>query len=207
MSNKRRRTEIPFKVKSGICQYYREKNEKATRDQIIDYVKTTYDLDIGKSTVTDILKSKEKWIKEDGYSTSEKSRVRKGNFDNLECALYTWFIQARQKGLCLTDDLLKQKAKQFGPHFEIPNNFQYSNGWISNFKKRHGITMTVLHGEAKSADLDAAEGGRKKLQEVLKDYDLSCIYNMDESALFYNLDPSRSLDIVKNPSGKKKVKN
>ena len=65
--------------------------------------------------------------------------------------------------------------------------------------------MVTLHRESVSCDEAAAIQGRTELKQSLKDYGLRDIYNMDQRGLFYNMDPNRSLDAIKDPSGKKKL--
>ncbi|GBB92484.1 hypothetical protein RclHR1_20100001 [Rhizophagus clarus] len=60
-------------------------------------------------------------------------------------------------------------------------------------------------GEAKSAPLEILEETRKNLHEIIKDYDLNNVFNYDETGLYWDLEPSKT--IMQNPlSGKKKSK-
>ena len=52
---KRRRTEISIAVKKSICQY-RKEHQKVSKDRIVQFVKETHSIDIGRSTISDILK-------------------------------------------------------------------------------------------------------------------------------------------------------
>jgi hypothetical protein len=53
----------------------------------------------------------------------------------------------------VTGDVLTQKAKELAliPELEVSEGFVCSSGWLTNFKKRHGISSQVRHGEAGSA--------------------------------------------------------
>ena len=72
--------------------------------------------------------------------------------------------------------------------FEV-NNFKASNGWISNFKKRHNMKEYVKWGEAASAPLEILDEERRKLREIIKDYDLNDVFNCDETGeyLFFRI--------------------
>ncbi|EXX53370.1 hypothetical protein RirG_244550 [Rhizophagus irregularis DAOM 197198w] len=61
-------------------------------------------------------------------------------------------------------------------------------------------------GEANSAPLEILEEERKILQEIIKQYDPCNVYNVDETALFWNLEPSKTLS-DHYISGTKKSKN
>lgn len=165
-------------------------------------------MDVGRSTVSETLKNKDRWLSGNSNVNmkSGASREKAPKHVQLEEALYAWFLNARQQGAAVTDQLLCVKAKKFGAAFGVSDDFKYSHGWICRFKKRRNILMVPLHGEALSADLEGIDHGREVCHQVLKNYDLSCVYNMDESAIYYNTDPNKSLDIIKNPSGKKKIK-
>ncbi|EXX50728.1 Pdc2p [Rhizophagus irregularis DAOM 197198w] len=102
-------------------------------------------------------------------------------------------------------DILREKAKFFAQQFEV-NNFAASNGWINGFKERHSLKQYVKWGEAKSAPLETLDEKRKILREIIKDYDLNDVFNCDETGLYWDLEPSKTL--AQGPlSGKKNQKN
>ena len=65
------------------------------------------------------------------------------------------------------------------------NDFKFSHGWLVKFKKRHNLKMIIKYGEDISADHTAATAAIPQLRELLEEYNLSDIYNMDETGLFY----------------------
>ncbi|GBC29359.2 tigger transposable element-derived protein 6-like [Rhizophagus irregularis DAOM 181602=DAOM 197198] len=63
----------------------------------------------------------------------------------------------------------------------------------------------VKWGEAASAPLETLNEERQKLREIIKDYDLNDVFNCDETGLYWDLEPSKTL--ARGPlSGKKKSK-
>ena len=76
-----------------------------------------------------------------------------------------------------------------GKKLEV-TDLSYSRGWLSNFKKRRGISLHQRHGESASADTEAAANGQIKLRKILKDYSLNDVFNFDETGLFYRLEPN-----------------
>jgi hypothetical protein len=44
----------------------------------------------------------------------------------------------------MTDKMLREQARQFAPRFDVPSYFRYSNGWLANFKERHGIDQEAV---------------------------------------------------------------
>ena len=67
-----------------------------------------------QSTVSKIISQKED-IKHDAAENKMKDRKRKhtGKADNVEKALYTWFVDAQAGDVPITTLVLEEKAKQF----------------------------------------------------------------------------------------------
>ena len=51
----------------------------------------------------------------------------------------------------------------------------------------------VFHGDAGGVDLDQVSIGREQIKKISKHYSNRDIFNMDETGLFYKLQPGRSL--------------
>ena len=88
----------------------------------------------------------------------------------------------------------------------MPQDFQYSNGWINNFKKRFGIKRYAINGESGGISQESIANESLKIQNMLKEFELDNIYNMDETGLFYRMLPDKTLSASKNPHGTKKAK-
>ncbi|CAG8581299.1 15156_t:CDS:2 [Cetraspora pellucida] len=85
---------------------------------------------------------------------------------DLEDMLYEWILQS-QDCIILSDDVIIKKAKNLAKLFHISeNDFKFS------------------HEDASVDDAIIAEA-LPRLREILKEYDLKDIYNMDETGLFY----------------------
>ena len=86
-------------------------------------------------------------------------------------------------------------------------DFKYSNGWLEKFKKRFGISIKTLAGEAGSVDLELFERERMRLIKILDKYEAKNRFNMDETALYYKLPPNKTLGTnERSNSGKKQSK-
>ncbi|KAJ8309151.1 hypothetical protein KUTeg_014025 [Tegillarca granosa] len=185
---KRRRTQFTIAEKKEIISYKND-HPKSSQDEIASYFTLEWGKTVGRSTVGDILRDKSKYS---NISTdSDKSiRNRGGKFEELERALFMWFSDVRSQHVCVTDEMLIEKAKKFGGELNVDNDFQYSVGWLQKFKKRHKIAHHVTHGEADSADPEVVHQGRLQLQQDLAQYEPKDIYNLDETGLFYRLFPT-----------------
>ncbi|CAB4401062.1 unnamed protein product [Rhizophagus irregularis] len=51
----------------------------------------------------------------------------------------------------------------------------------------------IKWGEAASAPLETLNEERQKLREIIKDYDLNDVFNCDETGLYWDLEPSKTL--------------
>ncbi len=127
-------------------------------DNFTSYTIICEKYNIGRSTVSDIKKSREKLlkftrvIKEMG--TSRKVKVMKlGDDPLLDQAVYVWFKQKRMEGVPITGPLLCEKAvvlyKSLHKDAQA-SDFLASEGWKWRFCKRHGIT---------GADPEICKGG------------------------------------------------
>ena len=188
-SLKRRRVEVTSLQKKEIC-LYKQQHPRCTNADVLSWAKDHLGLSIGKSTVGDILRASETWLKT--LPSDSSKRIRPGQHPNLETALLLWLNDVRSRNAIVNDEMMLEKAKKFGAELNI-ENFSYSRGWLSRLKERHGIASRKFHGESASADMKIVEDGRNHLQESLRHYNPENIFNMDETALFYNLGPSTTL--------------
>src|SRR3954452_9632141 len=93
-----------------------------------------------------------------------------------------WVKNVTAGGVILTDLLIKKKAKIFAQAFNIQENeLVFSNGWLYKFKQRNNIHRYHIHEELASAPLASLPEERTKLQQLLSQYTLDQIYNINET--------------------------
>ena len=79
---KRKRVDLCGQQKQEICRFKQE-NPKATQESIVEHFQKKWKLNIGRSSVSEILSCKEKWLNlEDGQKRVK--RFRSGRFSELE---------------------------------------------------------------------------------------------------------------------------
>jgi hypothetical protein len=88
---------------------------------------------------------------------------------------------------------------------EGEKRFSYSEGWLTGFKKGHGIKAIVLHGEAESANKDGIALARGNVCRLLEGFIADDIFNKDETGVFWHQTPTRRV-ATGNKSGRKKDK-
>jgi len=182
LSQPRKRVTLTQAQKHQLCLDY-QKKPQPTQEQLA----TQYG--VKQNTVSDILRNKDKWLLVDlNTEESKKQRERPVQFPQVEEAMTLWVTNALEADLVINTDILREKAEFFARSFEV-NNFKASNGWISNFKKRHNMKEYVKWGEAASAPLEILDEERRKLREIIKDYDLNDVFNCDETGeyLFFRI--------------------
>ena len=72
--------------------------------------------------------------------------------------------------------------------------FHASNGWFDRFLKRYQLRFGKSHGEAASADTEAAAKYPKDFKKLIeeKGYKPEQVFNMDKTGLFWKKMPSRT---------------
>ena len=70
---------------------------------------------------------------------------------------------------------------------------QFSHGWLNNFKKRHNLSHHVISGESLGVNKIVTDAACLELKNITAGYNLNEIFNFDETALFYQLHPNKTL--------------
>ena len=121
-----------------------------------------------------------------------RKRMRVANNPDLEECLLKWFRHMRSQNIPLSGTLLAAKANDFASLLGI-QDFQCNDGWLHRFKGRHDITHRLVSGEGQSVFLPTVEKWREALPSLLESYEPRNVYNADETALFWQLIPSKTL--------------
>ncbi|KAH6948713.1 hypothetical protein HPB50_025927 [Hyalomma asiaticum] len=111
-------------------------NELAQGAKNCELVKT---YGVSKSTISTIIKSKDKIISTDANSTDRK-RLRRATYVDMEEVLLKWFVDARARNIPISGPMMLAKVKDFAFLLDFPD-FCPGNGWLHRFKVRHGIVF------------------------------------------------------------------
>lgn len=151
---------------------------------------------IPKSTLSTILKNREK-IEEaiaSGSVNSRAKRLRTAKHEDIESRLLTWFNHMRAENIPLSGPLIKEKALEIAENLGI-TDFECSNGWLWRFQQRFRISSQKVCGEANKVDEETANEWISEFEENSKNYHPRDKYNLDETGLFFNLLPDRTLSV------------
>jgi hypothetical protein len=183
----------PKKRKSLTAVQKREICLKKKSSPLLKNKDLAKEYDVSEGMVCDILKARERWLAIDinSYQAGLR-RERKLPFVTIEEALALWVNNALEAGLVISDDILSLKAMEFA-FLCNETKFKGSDGWVSNFKKRHNLRQYNIHGEAASAPLEDLDVMRENLRQILKNYNSEDIFNCDETGLFWKMQPNRTI--------------
>ena len=83
---------------------------------------------------------------EGGKTGSSRKRMHGAKHEDLDSAVYRWFLQVRERKLPVSSHILKEKAEKFAAAFGI-EDFHCSNGWVDHFKQRHDLRFRAISDE------------------------------------------------------------
>ena len=145
---KRKKVELSLDQKREICNFFNN-NTSIKQTQLILKFNNQFNMLISKSTMSDLIRNREKYTATENLRPIGTKRLRPAQNPMLEEALWMWLTNKASFGLSISADLLVGQAKKFGEELGI-GMFNYSNGWLSGFKKRHNLSSYKIQGERES---------------------------------------------------------
>ncbi|CAL1712734.1 unnamed protein product [Somion occarium] len=141
-----------------ICEYY-AKNPAAKQEDIARQFK------VERSTISKILKHKEKWLHVPTDTPILIARDKPTKFPMLDRFMKDWLRECTHNKIILTDAMIRQKALEFADQWGwSKDKFKASSGWVENFKHRWGIrkgmwlNYTASNAEPNLSERDRANG-------------------------------------------------
>ena len=111
--------------------------------------------------------------------------MRNEQVAGLSDLLYQWFEKARDKGLPISDDILRYRAKEIAKGLS-GSAFKASNSFLYKWLKLYNISLRKITGEALGVKFSSCWRVKNTiLNEIYNEFPLSDIYNVDETGLFY----------------------
>ncbi|XP_039701922.1 LOW QUALITY PROTEIN: tigger transposable element-derived protein 5 [Pteropus medius] len=84
-----------------------------------------------------------------GEVGTQRKKMRLANEEEIDRAVYSWFLALRQHGVPLSGPLIQAQAEAFARQIYGPEcTFKASHGWFWRWQKRHGISSQRIYGEA-----------------------------------------------------------
>ncbi|XP_061303571.1 tigger transposable element-derived protein 5 [Pezoporus flaviventris] len=94
--------------------------------------------------------AKLRWFLEQlgGDVGTQRKKMRLANEEEIDRAVYAWFLALRQHGVPLSGPLIQAQAEAFARQIYGPEcTFKASHGWFWRWQKRHGISSQRIYGE------------------------------------------------------------
>lgn len=94
-----------------------------------------------------------------GEVGTQRKKMRLANEEEIDRAVYSWFLALRQHGVPLSGPLIQAQAEAFARQIYGPEcTFKASHGWFWRWQKRHGISSQRIYGEAEPPAVGPAPG-------------------------------------------------
>ena len=101
-----------------------------------------------------------------GTTGRVKHITKSTDYDEINRAMFEWFVSARTKGIPISGPLIQTEAletvKKLGKH-----NFKASNGWLESFNHHHNIVFKAVCGEANDVDMQTAADWKGKIEDLV----------------------------------------
>lgn len=192
---KKKLNTLTHEQKRQVCNH-KEANPSFTNRDLQTWIVDTFKVKVHETTISRILKEKHIFLSKRSIGSTKRNRECAS--PSVEEAMYHWFLSAQEAKLPVSDDFLTKKIKVLHAEIEkkTPGKLKdccYNHGWLQGFKHHHTIRCRKMHGEAESAVMiemtwQQFNNLRKELE-----YELTDIYNMDETRLFYRMQPNKTL--------------
>ena len=142
-------------------------------------------------------------------SPSSFKRKESSSTEELDRLLAEWVNSQSTRGVMINGHLIKQQGHilQSRLNSTLPEHQQlalkFSNGWLEKFCIRHSFRLQVAHGEAGSVQQDIIDRELPALRLLIQQYHPNDVFNADETGLFYNMPPNKTIGSSPPPGLKK----
>ncbi|KAG3079156.1 hypothetical protein PI125_g20786 [Phytophthora idaei] len=169
---------------------------KMSYRELAQWAKMTFKLHStpNKSMVSRTLKARSRLLEDAADHADRKKAPTHGQL-LLDHNVVDFIMLAELQGIALSGDLIVYHAKKLGRKLGIQRAQQprFGRSWLRCLQERYGFRWRHAFSEASSVDLDGIQEELDALKAVIRQYSPSNVFNMDESAFFYNAAPRGSI--------------
>ncbi|KAJ9162190.1 Homeodomain-like protein [Coniochaeta hoffmannii] len=136
------RHSLTLDQRRALRRWANTQTARPSHKQCIDWFRHEYDQTISQSTVSHSLSPK--YARLDGDPQLSGSRLRFGNWPDVEKLVLLWYQQVVNSGRHPSNEELGEKAKSIFsqlPRYKDEQPPEFSPGWIHRFKKRYGLLV------------------------------------------------------------------
>lgn len=151
---------------------------------------------IANTTLSGWLANKDKIFRQfELHSSAKRMRVRNTEHLEVEEALLEWLREARQNALRVNAAVLQAQAVYFAAALD-DKEFKGSLSWVNRFCERNNVVLKEICGDEKLVDEEVVRLWRERdLPRLVEGYAECDVFNGDETGLFYNAGPSKTLTL------------
>lgn len=138
----RERNSLSLEQRRALRRWANSQSVRPSHKSCIEWFATQYGQTISQSTVSHSLSPK--YARLDGDPQLSGSRLRFGNWPDVEKLVLMWYHSMVNSGRHPTNEELAEKAKsifQQLPRYKDESPPEFSPGWIHRFKKRYGLLV------------------------------------------------------------------
>ncbi len=149
-------------------------------------------------------KTKEDFVKQMASSESTKhlmrSRSKRGATtlsSELELSIVQWVNAIRREGIPVSSEMLRLHALDIAASAGIKDGFSASDTWIKSFLTRHKLSFRQKTRQGQVSGCDAenmVQEFSKNILELVEEHGIETIYNADQTAVFYEYLPKKTVD-------------
>ncbi|XP_076944819.1 CENP-B homolog protein 2-like [Bidens hawaiensis] len=187
-----KKTTMTNEIRRALCKHNKD-NPSLTQKQLQEWVHSNYGLQESQATISNTVK----WSLEYLSLAPERGDVKRhkpAKFLDLEKSLFECILQY-QEHVNMTGELIIEKAKKFMKDMYLVDTpyFTFSIGWLGKFKAIYGIKIFWRFGESGSVEMEGMEDKLKSIRDKVDQFEMKDIFNIDETGLFFRLQPDHSL--------------
>lgn len=173
-------------------------------DKGVNGKRLAFDYGVSEAAISKIKKKRHEILEavSNTFESARKKTLHKPEYVDLGQCLFEWFLNQRQRNCAVSGPMLKSRAKaEFQRLYPDKSSdaFNASDGWLSKFKKRHGIRYLKICGEILSSDTSEITPFIHKFRAKLNEMQITDaqLCNADESGLYFRILPDKTLWQVK----------
>jgi len=133
------------------------------------------------------------------YSPTCKKKVPTRS-EELDRLLAQWVVDQQARHVMINGHLIRQQGEILQARINNTHSsadqklaLKFSNGWLEKFCQRHGFRQKIAHGESGSIQQSILDKEIPAIKEVLQQHHPDDIFNADETGLFYNMPPQKTI--------------
>ncbi|CAO3656452.1 unnamed protein product [Mucor fragilis] len=196
------RGRLSVEQKYRICMH-KEMFPTISQEQLGSWAQNEFNLPrpVKQRTISNILNIKDSIYSAYAKGNTKAKSTKTARAPQLDNDVLEYILNMNARSIAINRRSVKAYAKMLAfkkyKMHELPKKDQinFSDGWLTDLFKRIGVKSRHLYGENSSVDLTSANIVEQlsKIEQLLEPYDVKDIMNFDETGLYYEQQPTRTI--------------